>query len=272
MDKDIQGFWDHLEVLRRVIFRIFLCSLLFGVMAFILKPQLFAIVLAPQSDTFITYRLLDSLATSLGAESPLPVEINLINTGLTGQFLIHTKTALCAGVILASPYALYMILSFITPALYRHEKRLTLRMVTSGYVMFTGGVLLSYFIIFPLTFRFLGTYHVTAEVANMITLDSYISTLALMCILTGIVCELPVIVWLLARAGLITSSHLKKYRRHTVVAILIAAAVITPSSDIFTLMLVFIPVWLLYEASVLALCIKEARYSASRHVNIESVH
>lgn len=123
-------------------------------------------------------------------------------------------------------------------------------MVGSGYVMFMLGVLLSYFLIFPLTFRFLGTYQVSSDVENMIALQSYISTLILMSLAMGIVFEIPILSWLFAKLGFISADFMKRYRRHAVVIILIVAAVITPTSDIFTLSLVALPMWLLYEVSI----------------------
>ena len=122
--------------------------------------------------------------------------------------------------------------------------------IVGGYVMFMFGVLLSYYLIFPLTFRFLGTYQVSEDVVNMISLQSYMSTLVLMSLSMGIVFEMPVVAWLMARMGLLTASFMGRYRRHAIVVILIVAAIITPTSDIFTLLMVSLPMWLLYEVSV----------------------
>ena len=122
--------------------------------------------------------------------------------------------------------------------------------IVGGYVMFMFGVLLSYYLIFPLTFRFLGTYQVSEDVVNMISLQSYMSTLVLMSLSMGIVFEMPVVAWLMARMGLLSSSFMSRYRRHAIVVILIVAAIITPTSDIFTLLMVSLPMWLLYEVSV----------------------
>lgn len=123
--------------------------------------------------------------------------------------------------------------------------------ISSGYVMFMIGVAVSYLLIFPLTFRFLGTYQVSVDVANMVTLQSYMSTLMMMSLTMGLVFELPVVIWLLSRMGIVSSGFLRKYRRHTVVIILVIAAVITPTSDIFTLLLVSLPMYMLYEISIL---------------------
>ena len=117
--------------------------------------------------------------------------------------------------------------------------------------MFGLGVLVSYFLIFPLTFRFLGTYQVSGEIPNLVTLDSYISVLAVMCLAMGIVFEIPVLSWLFAKLGFLSAGFMQRYRKHAIVIILVVAAIITPTSDIFTLLLVAFPMWVLYEASIL---------------------
>ena len=160
------------------------------------------------------------------------------------------KTALCVGVLCASPYILYQIFHFVSPALYVNERKYVVRVVGGGYVMFLSGVLLSYFLIFPLTFRFLGTYQVSGEVENMIALQSYISTLMTMSLAMGLVFEIPILSWLFAKLGFLSADFMRKYRRHAIVVILVVAAIITPTSDVFTLSLVALPMWVLYETSI----------------------
>ena len=210
------------------------------VAAFCLKEELFAVVLAPRSSDFITYRV-------MGVE---PFCINLMNTGLTEQFMIHLRTALYAGVLVALPYILYQLFRFVSPALYDHERRYATLLVGSGYMMFMMGTLLNYLLIFPLTVKFLGTYQVSPDVANMLTIQSYIDTLLMMNFVMGIVFELPVVCWLLGKMGLVTAQIMSQWRRHAVVVILIVAAIITPTTDAFTLFLVALPIWLLYEMSI----------------------
>lgn len=161
------------------------------------------------------------------------------------------KTALCVGVLCASPYILYQLFRFVSPALYANEKKYVVRMVGGGYIMFMAGVAISYFLIFPLTFRFLGTYQVSGEVENMIALQSYISTLMTMSLTMGIVFEFPVLSWLFAKLEFLSADFMRKYRKHAVVIILVVAAIITPTSDVFTLSLVALPMWILYEISIL---------------------
>ena len=160
------------------------------------------------------------------------------------------KTSVCAGFLLASPYVIYQLFRFVSPALHDEERKYSFRIITSGYVMFVIGVLLGYFLIFPLTLRFLGTYQVSSEVENLISIQSYIGTFMMMNFLMGIVFELPVLCWLLGCLGLLDSKLMRRFRKHAIVSILIVAAIITPTSDIFTLMLVALPIWLLYEISI----------------------
>ncbi len=245
-----QSFWEHLDVLRAAIIRIVAVAVVFGIAAFCFREELFAVVLAPKDDGFVTYRLLDRMAVWAGGAVE-PFSVRLINTGLAQQFIIHMKTALCAGVLCASPYILYQLFRFVSPALYDNERRYVIRVVGGGYAMFASGVLVSYFLIFPLTFRFLGTYQVSGEVDNLIALDSYISTLVMMCLAMGIVFEIPILSWLFAKLGLLSADFMRRYRKHAIVIILVVAAVITPTPDVFTLSLVALPMWVLYKISIL---------------------
>lgn len=220
-----------------------------GVLAFVFKDVLFGVVLAPAGSGFLTYRL-------LGFE---PFTLHLINTGLTEQFMVHMKVAMLAGLLIASPYILYVLFRFISPALYDNERRYSVRITVSAYIMFMVGIVVDYFVIFPLTVRFLGTYQVSADVSNMLTISSYVDTLAMMSLVFGIVFEMPVVSWLMARAGLLRAEWMNRYRRHAVVAILVVAAVITPTSDMFTLLVVSLPIWLLYEASVVVVRMTAAK-------------
>ena len=233
-------FWEHLDVLRGSLIRIVIVAAVCGIAAFCFKDEMFAIVLAPKSSQFPLYRLMD-----IGT-----FDIPLVNVGLTEQFMIHMKTAFSFGLLAASPYILYILYRFISPALYQHERHYAVRIVGGGYIMFILGVVVNYAVIFPLTVRFLGTYQVSDSVGNMLTLQSYMDTLLTMSIVFGIVFEIPVISWLLALFGLIRAQWMRQYRRHAIVAVLIVAAIITPTTDVLTLTLVSLPIWLLYEASI----------------------
>lgn len=233
-------FWEHLDELRAVIIRSLVVVVVAAAVAFCLKDVLFHVVLAPSRADFVTYRL-------LGAGE---FHLHLMNTGLTEQFMIHVRTAMYAGLLAASPYVLYELFRFVSPALYDSERRYAVAIVGSAYVMFVVGTLLNYFLVFPLTVRFLGTYQVSADVDNMLTIQSYIDTLISMSLMLGAVFELPVVCGLLGRMGLVSGRLMRQYRRHAVVAILIVAAIITPTTDVFTLLVVSLPIWLLYELSI----------------------
>ena len=235
-----QTFWDHLDVLRASLIRMAIAVVIFGIVAFCMKEALFSILLAPCSSDFITYRL-------LGAEA---FHIHLMNTGLTEQFMIHMRTAIYAGLLVASPYILYELFRFVSPGLYQNERHYAVWIVGAAYLMFIIGTLINYFVVFPLTVRFLGTYQVSPDVANMLTLQSYIDTLLGMSLVMGVVFELPVVCALMGRMGLLTDHFMAEYRRHAVVAILVVAAIITPTTDVFTLFIVALPIYLLYEVSI----------------------
>lgn len=220
-------FWEHLDELRGRLWRVLLVALVALVACFCFKQQLFAVVLWPKPDN-----------------------MTLINVELTQQFLIHMRVALWAGIVIASPYIIYQMFAFVAPGLYAAERRVVIRAVAVGYLLFLSGVLLNYFVIFPFTVRFLGGYQVSPDVANTITLSSYISVLGVMSLVMGIVFELPVLCWLLAKVGLLKSQFMCRYRRHAVVVIVILGALITPTGDPFTLAIVSVPIWLLWEASI----------------------
>ena len=220
-------FWEHLNELRARLWRILIVTMVAMVVCFCFKETLFTVVLAPK-----------------------PEDMQLINVDLTQQFLIHMRVALWAGLLLVSPYIIYELFAFVAPGLYQLERRMAIRAVGGGYLLFMAGVALNYFIIFPITVRFLGDYQVSAEVTNQITLTSYIDIFLMMSLLLGIVFELPVLCWLLAKIGVLKADFMKHYRRHAVVVIVILGAIITPTGDPFTLALVSIPIYLLWELSI----------------------
>lgn len=233
-------FWDHLDELRSCIIRILCIVALFAVLAFCFKDTLFYVVLAPHTSDFITYRLL----------GVAPFSISLMNTGLTEQFMIHLRVACYAGLLAAMPYVIYQLFGFVSPALYDKERHYAVRVVLASYLMFMLGTLVNYFLVFPLTVKFLGTYQVSSEVSNMLTIQSYTDTLVSMNLVMGVVFELPVVSWLMAALGLLKAHFMSAYRRHAIVAILILSAIITPTTDAFTLFIVALPIWLLYESSI----------------------
>ena len=240
-DEKSMTFWDHLDELRGSLFRMLAAVAVTAVICFSLKDLLFEVILAPTKSDFVTYRL-------LGAE---PFTMQLINTQLTEQLMVHLRMAAYMGFLLASPFLLYELFRFVSPALYRNERKYATIVVVAAYVMFIIGTLLNYFLIFPLIARFLGTYQVSPDVENMLTLNSYVDTMMMMSLVIGIVFEMPVVAALMGKLNIISAKLMKRYRKHALVVILIVGAIITPTADIFTLLIVSLPIWALYETSIL---------------------
>jgi sec-independent protein translocase protein TatC len=175
--------------------------------------------------------------------------VDMIATDLSSQFMTHITTAVYLGLLGASPYILYELFRFISPALYENERKYSVQVAVIIYVLFLLGVLMSYFVLFPISFRFLGTYSVSAKVVSNITLDSYISTFVSLTLVMGVVFQLPVVAFFLGKLGVASSWMLSKYRKHALIVIMLVAAIITPP-DLMTLILVTIPLYLLYEVSI----------------------
>ena len=232
-------FWDHLEELRRVLLRCIIVVALFAVLAFIFKDEVFFVIFAPKSPDFLP---------GIFGEAPA---VQLINTELPRQFVVHMTTSFYVGVVVAAPYIIFELYRFISPGLYENERRYSTPLVIASYTMFMLGILFSYFILFPITFRFLAGYQVESSVENLISLESYIDTLVFLSLAMGIVFEIPILSWLLGRLGILHRPQMQQYRRHAIVIILIIAAIITPTSDAITLAIVSVPMYLLYEVSIL---------------------
>jgi sec-independent protein translocase protein TatC len=188
-------------------------------------------------------------------------EVKLVNINLASPFFIHISTSFWMSVVVSIPYLLFEIWGFIKPALYENEKNNVRTALGIGTVMFFLGVLLGYFMVFPLTLRFLATYQISKEIVNQISLNSYIDNFMMLILMMGLVFELPLVTWLLAKVGLVSKSFLRKYRKHAIVVIFIVAAVITPTGDPFTLSVVAIPLCLLYEMSILIIKDKKKEIS-----------
>lgn len=241
----------HLEVLRRMLFRIAGVILVMGIAIFCFKDETFDILLAPHTSDFITFRWVEHLMALVGMNFAFePYDVSLISTELAAQFMTHISTSCYLAFLFTSPYILFELFRFVSPALYENEKRYSLIVVFVVYILFTMGLLMSYFVIFPISFQFLATYQVDSEISNTITLTSYISTFTTLTLMMGVVFQLPVVAFILGKIGIVDSGLLKYYRRHAIIVIAIIAAVITPTTDIFTLLLVTLPIYLLYELSI----------------------
>lgn len=253
MNDDKMTFGEHLDVLRKMLFRIILVVVVLGGLVFFFKAETFKILLAPHYTNFVTFRYIEILFHRLGWNFYFTeYDIPLISTELSAQFMTHITVSCILAILLASPYILFELFKFVSPALYESEKKYSYLVAIIVYILFLLGLLMSYFILFPIAFQFLATYQVDESITSTITLDSYISTFTTLTFLMGIVFQLPVFAFILGKMGFIDAGLLKKYRPYAFVLIMIIAAIITPP-DLFTLILVTIPIYGLYEISILVL-------------------
>jgi len=246
-------FGEHLEILRKMLFRLIAVVIVVAAIIFCFKKETFSILLAPQHSDFCTFRLIEHCLQALGWHFHFDqCNIPLISTELSSQFMTHITVSCILAVLLTSPYIVLELFRFISPALYESEKKYSYVVAIVIYTLFIIGLLMSYFILFPISFQFLATYQVDESITSTITLDSYISTFTTLTFLMGIVFQLPVFAYILGKMGFINADTLRKYRAYAFVIIMIIAAIITPP-DIFTLILVTFPIYGLYEISILVL-------------------
>jgi len=253
-EKEEEGmsFLEHLEVLRWHLIRSVLAVLVFAVGAFLFYDVVFdGIILAPKNADFFTNRMFAQFADYIGVES---LKINtkpfqLININMAGQFSTHITTSLVIGLILGFPYLFFEFWRFVRPALYSNEKKHARGSIFYTSFLFALGVLFGYYLITPLSVHFLGSYNVSSQVLNQINLSSYISTVTSIVLASGVIFELPILIFFLSKVGLISPEFLKKYRKHAVVLMLILSAIITPP-DIFSQVLVCLPLLILYEVGI----------------------
>ena len=239
-------FLEHLEELRWHIVRSAIAVLVFAIAAFVFKNIVFDVIfLGPSHHDFITNRLLCSIGICLNQKA-----IQLINFEMAGQFLTHIKISIIAGIVIAFPYIVFEIWRFIRPALYSDEKRITRGIILIIWLLFFVGIAFAYFVICPLSVNFLINYQVTEQAENTIKIMSYVSTIASISLAGGILFQLPVAIFFLSKVGIVTPEILKHYRRHALVIILVLSAIITPP-DVFSQILVSVPILVLYELSII---------------------
>ncbi len=237
----IMTFWDHLEDLRKSIFRIAVAFIGVTVVLFFFKNFLFTdIILAPSQADFFLYRLLG-----------VNMDLSLVNIEVAAQFMVHVKVTFICALILIFPYVIYELWRFIAPALYENERRSVKGAFSFASVLFYIGLSVGYAVIFPLMVNFFSGYQVSPEVANTFSLSSYISLFTSTILTFGIVFEFPTLIAVLSAIGVVNRGLLRRFRRHAICAVIILAALITPSGDPFSLMVVSVPLYVLYEFSIL---------------------
>lgn len=248
------SFWEHLDALRGVVLKGAMLTVALCVVLFIFMPEIFhTVILAPCRPDFPLYSLLNCLPAMQGFSGggQAGTAVSVVNLDLAAPLLLHCSTALWLAVILAIPALMGLAMSFIKPGLYKQEQK-TMRIgMTALTVMFYLGVATGYMVVFPVSLQFLYSYHVSADVPNTISLTSYMDTLMTLSLGMGLLFELPLAAWLLGRLGLLHRGFFHRYRRHAVVALIVLAAIITPTTDPFTLMIVFLPSYLLWEAGAM---------------------
>lgn len=247
------SFLDHLEELRWLLVRGSIAIMIGGCVAFAFSEFIFdEIIFAPKRGDFITYRIFCDLANKYDLDKSfciqeLPFEIQ--SRSMDGQFSTDIWTAITAGFILAFPFILWEFWKFISPALYDKEKKYAVLFIITTSLLFFIGVIFGHYLITPLSLNFLGNYRISSMVKNDIDLDSYLSLVKTTAISCGLVFELPIVMYFLAKIGLVSASFLRKYRRYAYVIILIIAAIVTPP-DVVSQMIVTIPLVILYETSI----------------------
>lgn len=253
LDTADMSFLDHLEELRWHIIRGVLSILVFAVIAFLNKHFLFhTLILGPTRADFWTYQQLCLLAQQI-SQPDLCIEgmnFTVQSRTLGGQFTTHLTVSLVSGLVIAFPYVFWEIWRFIAPGLYPNERKATRGAVAWVSLLFLSGILFGYYILSPLSINFLANYTVDESVKNNFDLANYMSTLVTMVLACGITFQLPMVVWVLSRIGILTPKFMRTFRRHAIVVILIVAGILTPSPDIFSQVLVALPIYLLYEVSI----------------------
>lgn len=256
--KHEMSFFDHVEEMRSHILRAVLAIVICTVIVFANKTLVFdTIIFGPKNANFITYKIFCAISQKL-IEKGIPfnlcienISYTLKNIDMSGQFMSHIKISVILGFCMAFPYIFWEIWKFIAPALHENEVKNFRGAVVFSSLLFFTGIAFGYFLLAPFSLNFLGSYTVSESVANEINLDSYIGLLSMMVLASGIIFELPVVVFLLAKLGLITDTFMRKYRRYAYVIILIIAAILTPSPDIMSQLILGIPLLILYEGSII---------------------
>ncbi len=240
-------FWGHVEVFRWLLIRCIALVFVLSVAAFCYKDFVFdQLILAPCNADFVTYRLLGKIGLAANVQP-----IDLININLASQLMTHLSISFYLALVVAFPYLIVELWLFVKPALYSNERKPAGIAILAFFFQFFIGMALAYYLIFPLTYNFLGTYQVSARVVNQISLSSYISTFIGLVFIMGLLFEMPIVAYFFAKIGVLKSSFLCKWRKVAVVLVLVLAAFITPSTDIFTMSLVAMPLYLLYEFSII---------------------
>ena len=267
------SFFEHLEALRWHLIRASLAIVVFATLAFCNYRFIFDdVIMAPANTHFWTYRMMcdmgdffQSILPSLFSAKDFCVEsikIPLMNNEMAGQFTLQINSSLMIGLVLGIPYLFWELWRFIKPALHEKERRAATGFVFYASILFLAGVMFGYFIITPLSLRFLAGYNVSDSIQNLFSIDSYLSSVATLTLATGVVFQLPILVYIVASLGFLTPKLMRSSRRYAIVIILIIAAIVTPTPDALTMTVVAIPLFILFELSIVVAGVVERRRKA----------
>jgi sec-independent protein translocase protein TatC len=248
------SFFEHLEVLRWHLVRSAIAVGVFMIIAFAFYDFIFdSIIMGPKHADFWTYRMMCKIGEAFNIDGFCVTEIpgTIINTQMAGQFIMQINSSLLIAVMLGVPYMLYEVWLFIKPALTEIERKSASGFVFYATMLFLLGVCFGYFIVTPLSINFLSNYSISDSISNTITIQSYLSFVSTLSLGCGIVFELPILVYILSKIGILTPQFMRSTRRYAVVVILLIAAIITPTPDVFTMLVVSFPMFMLYEFSIL---------------------
>ena len=253
MSEKEMSFWDHLEELRWVFLRTGIAIILFSIVGFILTRMFFdAVILAPTFPDFITYRFFERVTEAIPFLPNFEIgefEVEIINLGLVTQFVTWLKVSFMFGFLCTIPYIMYEAWRFVSPALYDNEAKGVKTAFTLGGAMFALGCLVGYFIVFPFIFRYLITFTLSEAIANTISLEDYMAKFFTLIFIMGLAFEMPLVFWLLSKLGLVYRSLFRKYRRHAILGCAFLAAIIAPGGDPFSMFIVWLPLYILWELS-----------------------
>jgi sec-independent protein translocase protein TatC len=250
------SFFDHIDVLRKHLLRALLVIVVFTIGAFWFSDFIFnELIMGPKNPNFWTYRMMCKMAatfpTLVGSDFCIThIDAKIINTEMAGQFTLQINSCIMVGVILGIPYLLFELWLFVKPALHDNERKSASSFVTFASVLFFVGILFGYYVVCPLSVNFLTGFTVSKEIENTFTISSYLSSISTLTIGSGIIFQLPVVIYILSKLGFMTPAFMRASRRYAIVLILVIAAIVTPTPDIITMIVVALPLFILYEISI----------------------
>lgn len=250
------SFFDHIDVLRKHLLRSLLVIVIFTAGAFWFSDFIFnELIMGPKNPDFWTYRMMCKMAAAwpnlISSDFCIThIDAKIINTEMAGQFTLQINACVMVGLILGIPYILFELWLFIKPALHENERKSASNFVLFASSLFFAGIMFGYYIVCPLSVNFLTNFTVSPDIENTFTISSYLSSVATLTIGSGIIFQLPVVIYILSKFGIMTPAFMRSTRRYAAVVILIVAAVVTPTADVMTMLVVALPLFLLYEVSI----------------------